>query len=242
MAALPPERRRLAQLDAALVGARLATLREALADAAGSAGRSVPPAVLVASKYFEPSAIPALIAAGATLLGENRADVIAGKQAAVPAGARVQWDYIGDLQSRKVRELTACVDRIHTLASRSAVRRLHALAEEGVTVPELLIQVNVAGEHGKGGVQPGELPALLDVAAGLPVRGLMTMPPLAGSPDDSRRWFACLRDLAVDHGLTELSMGTSQDALVAAQEGATIVRVGGLLHDDAAWQRLFPGA
>ncbi len=182
---------------------------------------------------------PALVQAGATLLGENRADVLAAKQATVPAGS-VQWDYIGELQSRKVKDLAPQVSRIHTLASESAVRRLHALAESGAAVPELLVQVNVAGEEGKGGVAPTELPALLEAAAGLPVRGLMTMPPLATGPDDSRTWFGALRELAEQHGLTQLSMGTSQDALVAAAEGATVVRVGGLLTSGDAWQRLFP--
>lgn len=238
-APIPPERRRLSTVDVAVVGARLAELREALAAAASDAGRPQGPEVLVASKYFEPEAIPALVQAGATLLGENRADVLAAKQATVPAGS-VQWDYIGELQSRKVKDLAPQVSRIHTLASESAVRRLHALAESGAAVPELLVQVNVAGEAGKGGVAPTELPALLEAAAGLPVRGLMTMPPLATGPDDSRTWFGALRELAEQHRLTQLSMGTSQDALVAAAEGATVVRVGGLLTSDDAWQRLFP--
>lgn len=235
----PPQRRRLSSIDPAIVGDRLAHLRAALAEAAARAGRDAAPAVLVASKYFEPEAIPALVAAGAELLGENRADVIAAKQATVEPGA-VQWDYIGELQSRKVRELAPLIARIHTLASASSVRKLHALAADGSAVPELLIQVNVAGEDAKGGIAPSELPALLELAADLPVRGLMTMPPLAATPDDSRRWFGTLRELAATHGLTELSMGTSQDALVAAEEGATIVRVGGLLVDDATWRRLFP--
>lgn len=240
-APVPPERRRLVEVDVEVVGARLRALRDALAAAARAAGRPAPPDVLVASKYFEPEAIPALAEAGATLLGENRADVLAAKQATVPEGA-AQWDYIGELQSRKVKDLVPQVSRIHTLASTSAVRRLQALAAEGVAIPELLVQVNVAGEAGKGGVAPAELPALLDAAAGLPVRGLMTMPPLATGPDDSRGWFGALRGLAEDHGLEQLSMGTSQDALVAAEEGATVVRVGGLLTSDDTWRRLFPDA
>lgn len=154
----PPERRRLATVDVELVARRLATLREALADAAATAGRRQAPAVLVASKYFEPEAIPALVQAGATLLGENRADVLAAKQATIEAGA-AQWDYIGELQSRKVKDLVGHVARIHTLASESAVRRLLALSETGVPLPELLVQVNVAGEDGKGGIAPDQLPA-----------------------------------------------------------------------------------
>lgn len=235
---VPPERRRLTHVDVAVVGDRLAHLRAALTQAADAAGRPDAPEVLVASKYFEPEAIPALVEAGATLLGENRADVLAAKQATIPAAA-AQWDYIGELQSRKVKDLVGHVARIHTLASESAVRRLQAIAERGEALPDLLVQVNVAGEAGKGGIAPNELSAFLDAAAGLPIRGLMTMPPLASGPDDSRRWFAALRELAAQHGLRELSMGTSQDALVAAEEGATVVRVGGLLTSDDTWRRLF---
>lgn len=233
----PPARPRLSAIDPALVGDRLAHLRAALADAAPGE----PPAVLVASKYFEPPAIADLIAAGATLLGENRADVLAAKQQAA-GDAAVQWDYIGELQSRKVRDLVGAVTRIHTLASESAVRKLHAAAADGEAIPDLLVQVNVAGDAGKGGIEPAELPVLLEAAADLPVRGLMTMPPLAAHPDESRAWFSALRELAHAHGLAELSMGTSQDALVAAEEGATVVRVGGLLTSADAWNALFPAA
>jgi PLP dependent protein len=237
----PPQRRLLASVDVDLVGQRLATLRDALTTAAQAAGRAQAPEVLVASKYFEPQAIPALVAAGATLLGENRADVLAAKQATISPGA-AQWDYIGELQSRKVKDLVGHVARIHTVASPSAVRKLQALSEAGAELPALLVQVNVAGEDGKGGIGPSELPGLLEAAQGLPVRGLMTMPPLAAGPSDSRRWFAALRELADVHGLVDLSMGTSQDAIVAAEEGATVVRVGGLLTSDDAWARLFPAS
>ncbi len=234
----PPARQLLTSIDGAAVAARLVELRAMLADAAKAAGRSTAPEVLVASKYFDPVAIPALVEAGATLLGENRADALAPKQAAVPVGAAVQWDYIGELQSRKAAAIAEQVDRIHTLASTSAARKLAVAAGAGAALPELLIQVNVAGEGGKGGVLAEELPALLDAAAGLPVVGLMTMPPLAQDPGDSRRWFAVLRELAAQHGLQQLSMGTSQDAVAAAAEGATVVRIGGLLTSDAAWNQL----
>lgn len=237
----PPTRVLLTSIDEAVVGGRLAELREMLAAASRDAGQTTPPEVLVASKYFDPVAIPALVRAGATLLGENRADQLAPKRSALAtadAASGVRWDYIGELQSRKARDIAAQVDRIHTLASASAARKLSAAQDAGDRVPELLIQVNVAGEAGKGGVDPAELGELLDAAAGLPVVGLMTMPPLAGSPDDSRRWFAALRDLAGTHGLAQLSMGTSQDAVVAAAEGATVVRIGGLLTSDDAWSAL----
>lgn len=232
----PPARTLLTAIDTEMVRARLLELRERLT-AAAAPGGNAPPEVLVASKYFDASVMPDLIAAGATLLGENRADALPAKQAS--AGATpVQWDYIGELQSRKAKEIAPLVQRIHTLASASAARKLQSHAADGGTVPELLIQVNVAGETGKGGVDPSQVPALLDAAAGLPVRGLMTMPPLAANPADNRRWFAALRELATAHGLTQLSMGTSQDAIVAAEEGATVVRIGGLLTSDDAWAHL----
>ncbi len=234
----PPARQLLTSIDEELVAARLAELREMLAAAAKAAGRAGGPEVLVASKYFDPVAIPALVSAGATLLGENRADALAPKRAAVPNGVAVQWDYIGELQSRKAVGIAAQVDRIHTLASASAARKLAAAAQGGTAMPELLIQVNIASEVAKGGVETRDLAALLDAAAELPIRGLMTMPPLAEHPDDSRRWFAALRELAASHGLEQLSMGTSQDALAAAAEGATVVRIGGLLTSEAAWQAL----
>ncbi|MDO9355944.1 MAG: alanine racemase [Solirubrobacteraceae bacterium] len=255
----PPARVLLESIDVEVVRARLATLGELLATGAARAGRSSAPEVLVASKYFAPAAIPTLLDAGATLLGENRADVIEAKQAAVggsrsepsdaagapsvdaDASARpaaLRWDYIGELQSRKATAIAPLVHRIHTLASASAARKLVAYAEAGGEVPELLIQVNVADETAKGGVLPAALPALLEAAAGLPVRGLMTMPPLAREPEESRRWFAALRELAAEHDLTQLSMGTSQDAVVAAQEGATVVRIGGILTSDEAWAAL----
>lgn len=236
----PPERRLLSEIDAELVGARLHEIRARLSVAAAAHGHPAPE-VLVASKYFTPEAIPALLQAGATLLGENRADVIAAKQAAA-AGAPVQWDYIGELQSRKVGQLIPVVARIHTLASDSAVRKLLAAQAQGTALPKLLVQVNVAGEEGKGGVAPAALPALLDLAAGLPITGLMTMPPLANTAEENRPWFATLAELAATHGLRELSMGTSQDALAAAAEGATIVRLGGLLHNTAAWEQFLRDA
>ena len=152
----PPARVLLTSIDAAKVRARLEALRELLAAAAVRGGRDAPPEVLVASKYFEAAAIPDLIRAGATLLGENRAELIEPKQAtAREAGAPAsQWDFIGELQSRKAVGLASQVSRIHTLASASAIRKLAAYAAEGGTMPELLIQVNVAGEVAKGGVAP----------------------------------------------------------------------------------------
>lgn len=236
-----PRRVLLDAIDQPLFAARLRELRTRLDAAAGRSHGGPGPELLVASKYFAPALLPGLVGAGVRLFGENRAEALPEKQAAT-AGLPVQWDYIGELQSRKAAAIAPLVRRIHTLASASAVRKLQALQASGGAIPELLVQVNVAGEAGKGGVDPQALPALLEAAAGLPVRGLMTMPPLAAVPEDSRRWFAGLRELAAAHALPQLSMGTSQDALVAAEEGATVVRIGGVLHDDQAWERLIRSA
>lgn len=175
--------------------------------------------VLVAVKYVPAVLMPALAEAGVTLVGENRAQEIAPKQAAAPG---LTWDFIGQLQSRKVRHVLPLVRLVHSVGSDSALREL---AKHGTPETEVLLEVNVAGEEGKGGFAPADLPRVLE-AAPVRVAGLMTMPPLAERAEDSRRWFAALAQLAADHGLRELSMGTSQDYAVAAQEGATIVRIG----------------
>lgn len=231
----PPRRVLIEHVDLHLLSGRVAALHDALGSAA-PAGRQ-PAELLVASKYYAPAVIPALVAAGITLFGENRAELLAEKQATV-AGQQVHWDFIGELQSRKAAQVAAQVSRIHSLCSESAARKLLGAAEHGDGLPSMLVQVNVAEEAGKQGVTPQELPKLLEAASGLPIRGLMTMPPLAADPEQNRRWFEALRELAIRHGLPQLSMGTSQDVLVAAQEGATVVRVGGLLHDDARWAAL----
>lgn len=232
--AIPPQRVLLEELDVAQTTVRLTALRELLA---AQAPDRQAPELLVASKYFAAAVIPDLIAAGATLLGENRAEALDSKQQAA-GDAAVQWDFIGALQSRKAPAIAAQVSRIHTLGSVSAARKLQGLPERGERVPDLLLQVNIAEEEGKGGVRPRDLEALLEAAAGLPVTGLMTMPPLVADPEQNRRWFAALRELADAHDLRECSMGTSQDVLIAAQEGATVVRIGGLLTSDAAWNAL----
>ena len=137
-----------------------------------------------------------------------------------------RWHFIGQLQSRKVKDVLPHVELIHSVASDSALRQLgkHAAPET-----EVLVEVNVAGEEDKAGIAPAELG---DFIARCPVRvsGLMTMPPFAEDPEASRPYFAALRELAAEHGLRHLSMGTSQDYRVAAEEGATIVRVGSVLY------------
>jgi uncharacterized pyridoxal phosphate-containing UPF0001 family protein len=163
-----------------------------------------------------------------TVAGENRAQDLVAKQEV--AGDRFTWDFIGALQSRKVRDLVGRVRWIHSVASDSALAQLGRHAPPDC---EVLVEVNVAGEEGKSGVAPDELASFLERC---PVRvvGLMTMPPRAASPEDSRPHFAALAELAAAYGLRELSMGTSQDYAVAAREGATIVRLGTILYESTA--------
>jgi pyridoxal phosphate enzyme (YggS family) len=206
----------------------LRQVREEIAAAAARAGRD-PSTVqlLAATKYVALEDMPALAQAGIELVGENRAQDLLAKVAA--HGELFTWDFIGALQSRKVRQVVPHVRLIHSVASESVLRELarhRALARPGLQV---LVEVNVAGEAGKEGVTPGELDAFIE-ACPVPVAGLMTMPPPAAAPEDSRRWFASLRELAYAHGLGELSMGTTQDYLVAVEEGATIVRIGTRLY------------
>jgi pyridoxal phosphate enzyme (YggS family) len=176
--------------------------------------------ILAAVKYVALEELGVLAEAGLTLLGENRAQDLAAKAEAYRGV--FTWDFIGHLQSRKVRQLLPHVRYIETVATDSA---LEQLGRHGSASTEVLVEVNVAGEAGKSGIAPAELPSFLERC---PVRvvGLMTMPPLASEPEASRRHFAALRELAAEHSLSQLSMGTSQDYLVAVEEGATIVRLG----------------
>jgi PLP dependent protein len=180
--------------------------------------------LLAAVKYVPLEELGVLAEAGVTLLGENRAQDLAAKAAAHPGAFR--WHFIGQLQSRKVKDVLPHVELIHSVASDSALRQL---SKHGGPETEVLVEVNVAGEEGKAGIAPAELG---DFIARCPVRvvGLMTMPPFAEDPEASRPHFAALRELAAEHGLHHLSMGSSQDYRVAAEEGATIVRVGSVLY------------
>lgn len=179
--------------------------------------------VLAAIKYVEADDLPALAEAGIELVGENRAQELLSKQEV--HRDLFTWDFIGQLQSRKVKDVAPNVRLIHSLASDSALRRLEEHAAE-----EVLVQVNIAGEQGKAGIAPEELGDLI-ARVPVPVTGLMTMPPFVERAEDSRRHFARLAELAGEHGLARLSMGTSQDYAVAAEEGATIVRLGSVLYD-----------
>jgi PLP dependent protein len=176
--------------------------------------------VLAAVKYVPLEELGILAEAGLTLLGENRAQDLVAKADAYPG--IFTWDFIGHLQSRKVRQVLPYVRYVETVASDSALEQLR---RHGAPSTEILVEVNVAGEDGKSGILPEELPAFLERCP-VEVAGLMTMPPLAREPEASRPHFAALRELAAEHGLRELSMGTTQDYLVAVEEGATIVRLG----------------
>jgi uncharacterized pyridoxal phosphate-containing UPF0001 family protein len=180
--------------------------------------------VLAATKYLPAEELPVLAQAGVALVGENRAQDLAAKTTAHPG--LFTWDFIGQLQSRKVSAVLPYVRYIHSVASDSALRQL---GRHGTADTEILVEVNVAGEPGKSGLAASELPGFLERSP-VKVVGLMTMPPLARRPEESRPHFAALRELATRHHLRHLSMGTSQDYVVAVQEGATIIRLGTILY------------
>ena len=191
------------------------TIRERLARVQAEVGPRV--TVVAATKYVPLREMAALVEAGVQVVGENRAQDLEEKHAEY--GDAFRWHFIGHLQSNKVKVVNRICELVHSLDSDSAARRLE--------VPALL-QVNLAGEASKSGVEPDEIRSYL----GYDVRGLATLPPAAASAEESRRWFARLRGLAAEHGLDELSMGTTQDYAVAAEEGATYVRVGSILFRD----------
>jgi pyridoxal phosphate enzyme (YggS family) len=202
-------------LSAGRVRENLARVREELPDHVQ---------ILAAVKYVPLEALGTLAEAGIELVGENRAqDLVAKAQ----AHAELRWHFIGQLQSRKVKLILPHVELIHSVASDSALRQLE---RHGTPDTEILVEVNTSGEEGKAGIAPAELG---DFIARCPVTvtGLMTMPPFTEDPEASRPYFAALRRLADEHGLRELSMGTSQDYRVAAEEGATIVRLGTILYE-----------
>jgi uncharacterized pyridoxal phosphate-containing UPF0001 family protein len=175
--------------------------------------------IVAATKYVSIDDMQALLEAGVPIAGENRAQDMEAKHARY--GDAFRWHFIGHLQSRKAAAVNAVCELCHSLDSESAARRL--------TIPAL-VEVNLSGEESKAGVAPGDLGAFLELYPD--VRGLMTMPPATGDPESSRPWFRRLRALAEEHGLRELSMGTSQDYRVAADEGATHIRVGSVLWRD----------
>jgi pyridoxal phosphate enzyme (YggS family) len=222
----------IAGLRADAIAANLKRLREEIAAAVARSGyerREVE--LLAAIKYVSLEDLPLLAEAGVRLVGENRAQELEAKAAAY--GGLFEWDFIGQLQSRRVRQIVPHVRLIHSVASDSALRELGRRLELARPGLRILVEVNVAGEAGKAGVAPGELDAFI-ARSPVPVAGLMTMPPLSHDPDRSRRWFSALRELADERNLEQLSMGTSQDYLVAVEEGATIVRIGTSLYHPQA--------
>ncbi len=212
-------------LDAGRVRANLEQVRAEIAGACERTGRDPHGvSVLAAVKYVPLDEVGVLADAGITLAGENRAQDLVAKHELW--GERLTFDFIGHLQSRKLRQVLPHVRWIHSVASDSVLAQLE---RHGTPETEVLVEVNVAGEEAKGGVAPDQLDAFL---ARCPCRvvGLMTMPPFAQDPEQSRPWFAALRELAAARGLPELSMGTTQDFVVAVEEGATIVRIGTRLY------------
>jgi PLP dependent protein len=206
-------------LSAERVRSNLERVRQRIADAGRDPSEVE---VLAAIKYVPVDELGVLAEAGIELVGENRAqDLIAKRERFADA---FRWDFIGAVQSRKVRDIAPNVRLIHSIASESALRQL-----ERFPAPEILIEVNLAGEDSKEGIEPSQLGAFI-ARSPVPVSGLMTMPPFTESSEESRPYFARLAELAAEHGLSRLSMGTTQDFEVAVQEGATIVRLGTTLY------------
>jgi uncharacterized pyridoxal phosphate-containing UPF0001 family protein len=190
-------------------------VRRRLAEVQSQVGEGV--TVVAATKYVSLRDMAALVEAGVRDVGENRTQDLEAKHAEY--GDAFRWHFIGHLQSNKVKVVNRICELVHSLDSDSAARRLEVPA---------LVQVNLAGEASKAGVDPAAVGDYLRYD----IRGLSTMPPAAATPEESRPWFARLRGLAAEHGLADLSMGTTQDYAVAAEEGATYVRVGSVLFGD----------
>ena len=173
--------------------------------------------IVAATKYVDLGDMEVLVRAGVEVVGENRAQDLERKHAEY--GDAFRWHFIGHLQSNKAKMVNRICELVHSLDSESAARKL--------AVPAL-VEVNLSGEESKSGIAPDDLPGFLELSSG--IRGLMTMPPEVSEPETSRPYFRRLRELAQEHGLRELSMGTSQDYQVAAEEGATLIRVGSVLY------------
>jgi PLP dependent protein len=198
-------------IDAAKVAARLEEVRSVTGDRVE---------LLVATKYVPLEEMGKLAEAGVCLVGENRWQDLAAKHERW--GERFEWDFIGNLQSRKVKQVLPLCRLVHSVATDSVLAQLekHATPET-----EILVEVNLSGEEGKGGVDPGALQVFIERCPAR-VSGLMTMPPFSSDPERSRPYFARLTEIAAANGLERLSMGTSQDWRVAVEEGATIIRLG----------------
>lgn len=222
-------------LNLDLLSQNFERIREQVTAAAKKAGRNENEVeILAATKYLPIEELPILAQAGVKLVGENRAQDLVEKHARY--GDLFQWDFIGQLQSRKVKDILPITRLIHSVASHSALEQIEARSEEPV---ELLLQINIAGEASKAGIPLDQLDLFIERASQLEsVRftGLMAMPPLAADSEESRPYFAKVRELAAQlserwrpHNFECLSIGTSQDYLVAVEEGATTVRLGSAL-------------
>lgn len=207
-------------LEPALIASNLERVRSRIADA----GRDPSEVEICAAiKYVPVDELGALAEGGIALVGENRAQDLIEKHERW--GGAFTWDFIGALQSRKVKDVAPLVRLVHSVASESALGKL-----ETHPANEVLLQVNIAGEQSKSGIAPSEVGDFV-ARCPVPVTGLMCMPPAVERAEDSRRWFAATAELAAEHGLSRLSMGTTQDFDVAASEGATIVRLGTVLYE-----------
>jgi hypothetical protein len=227
-----------ADLDPGRIRANLARVQAEVAEACARAGRDPEEVeILVATKYIAPDGLEILAQAGITLIGENRAQDLMAKHAVY--GSRFTWDFIGHLQSNKVRQVLPLVRLIHSVSTISVVEELERRSQ---TPTNILLEVKIGNEASKCGIIPSEVDRFLEEASqSLKVNftGLMTMPPLAADPEDARSAFAALRLLAQKlsqnwqgrYRFTQLSMGTSGDYVVAVEEGATIIRVGSTLLD-----------
>ena len=213
-------RREFTGLDPKRIAANLDDVRQRIAGAGGDPAKVE---ICAAIKYVPVDEMGALAEAGIELVGENRAQDLVAKHDR--CGDAFTWDFIGALQSRKVKDIAPIVRLIHSVASESALRKLEANPAK-----EVLIEVNVAGEESKAGIDPADLPRFIDECP-VPVTGLMCMPPAVDNPDDNRPHFARLAELVAEHGLQRLSMGTTQDFEAAVAEGATIVRLGTVLYE-----------
>lgn len=208
-------------LDVERIRSGMAGVREEIALACERSGRDPSTVeVVTASKYVAPADMGILAEAGIGLVGENRAQDMRAKAEEWPGA--FEFDFIGHLQSRKVKQVVPLARLIHSVASDSVLAQLE---RHGTPETRVLVQVNIAGEEAKDGISPDGLPEFI-ARCPVEVVGLMTMPPFTEDPEESRRWFADLAVLAKENGLPELSMGTTQDFPVAVEEGATLVRVG----------------
>jgi hypothetical protein len=213
---------------------RLAAVRARVETACRRVGREPDAAAIVAvSKRHSVAAIAEALAAGHRDFGENYAQEL-GEKATALAGATLRWHFIGQLQRNKARAVVGVAALIHAVDSERLLRRIDQVTGEINQVQPILLAVNLGGEEQKSGIDPAGLPALVALAASLPALrcdGLMTMPPLPADPEDSRPHYRRLRELrdqlaTPSQPLPELSMGTTGDLEVAAEEGATLIRVG----------------